>query len=61
LERLVGAACNASNGSLKREDFDAQNMSFLALLEKPVVSEALKEAVKRSNKPSVRIPSPSLG
>lgn len=58
VERLVKAACDTSKGSLKRQDFDAQNMSFLALLEKPVVLAALKEAVKRSNKPSVRNPEP---
>ena len=54
VERLVQAACDASKGSLKRDDFDAQNMSFLGLLEKPVVQAALKEALKRSNKPEVR-------
>lgn len=54
MEELVRNEVAASRGVLKREDFDDKNMSFLGLLDRDVVEEALKVASKKAKNTKVR-------
>mmetsp|Transcript_18875 Transcript_18875/g.36392 ORF Transcript_18875/g.36392 Transcript_18875/m.36392 type:complete len:379 (-) Transcript_18875:239-1375(-) len=54
VEELVRNEVAASRGVLKREDFDDKNMSFLGLLDRDVVEEALKVASKKAKNTKVR-------
>lgn len=47
-------AVSESKGVIKRDDFDAKNISFLSLLDRKVAETALKEVIKRSKNQKVR-------
>jgi hypothetical protein len=54
VETLVRNAVSESKGVIKRDDFDAKNISFLSLLDRKVAETALKEVIKRSKNQKVR-------
>ena len=54
VERLVKNQVLASGGALQREDFDDKNLSFLGLMERPIVEEVLRVASKKAKNINVR-------